>query len=280
LRDAELTRIRQRRDKLRGSVDVALRFDSIAAKIIGRYNQRYFQSALSALRHNTFANASDILGYLTPIDERSPGRRKWIGAWMRELSDFRIQDKVRPEPPPIHVSMDPIIARRRRKAGLPPSNPRPPSSSVKPKDETTGTIPVTARRRSMRPPLEEEAPAAAVPAPPMAHPATALQAVPRTDASMGSTTSAATTRHPAEALADAKATSAPENRPAGFAQTALDRVAPVVAATVEVTTTTGSSAAAKPDGEKPALPKEEGPIIPIAGHPYRVLQRKPPGRER
>jgi hypothetical protein len=97
---------------------------------------------------------------------------------------------------------------------------------------------------------------------------------------MGSTTSAATTRRPAETLADAKAIPAPENRPAGSVQTALDRVAPVVAATVEATTTTGSSTAAESDGKKPALPKEEGPIIPIAGRPYQVLQRKPPGRER
>ena len=155
-------------------------------------------------------------------------------------------------------------------------------SSVKPKDETPGTIPVTARRRSTRPPPEEEAPAAAVPAPPMAHPATASQAVPRTDATIGSTTSAATTRHPAETLADAKAIPTPENRPAGFAQTALDRVAPAVAATVEATTTTGSSAAAKPDGEKTAVLTKEGPIIYISGDPrnYRLLQRKPPGRER
>jgi hypothetical protein len=108
----------------------------------------------------------------------------------------------------------------------------------------------------------------------MAHPATASQAVPRTDATIGSTTSAATTRHPAETLADAKAIPTPENRPAGFAQTALDRVAPAVA--------TGSSAAAKPDGEKTAVLTKEGPIIYISGDPrnYRLLQRKPPGRER
>jgi hypothetical protein len=116
----------------------------------------------------------------------------------------------------------------------------------------------------------------------MAHPATASQAVPRTDATIGSTTSAATTRHPAETLADAKAIPTPENRPAGFAQTPLDRVAPAVAATVEATTTTGSSAAAKPDGEKTAVLTKEGPIIYISGDPrnYRLLQRKPPGRER
>ena len=280
LRDAELTRIRQRRDRLRGSVDVRLRFGSIAAKIIGRYNKRYFQSALSALRHNTFANASDILGYLTPIDECSLGRRRWIGAWMRELSDFRIQDKAKPEPPSIHVSLDPIIARRRRKAGLPPSSPSPPSSFGKPKDESLGTIPVTARRRFTRPPPEEEAPAAAVSAPPVAHPATASQAVPRTDATMVSTTSAETTRHPAETLADAKGTFTQENRPAHVAQTGLDRVTPVAAATDEASATAGSPAAAKADGQKPALPIKEGPIIPIGGRPYRVLQRNPPGRER
>jgi hypothetical protein len=280
LRDEELTRIRQRRDKLRSSVDVSLRFSSIAAKIVGRYNQRYFLSALSALRRNTSANASDILGYLTSLDERSPGRRRWIGAWMRELSDFRIQDKVRPEPPSICVSMNPIIARRRRKAGPAPSGRTSPSSSVKPKDETPGTIPVTARRRSTRPPPDQEAPPVAVPAHPMTHPTTGSRADPRTDTTMGSTTSAATTRNPTETLADAKAIPAPENRPTGSAQTAVDRVATVVAATVEATTTTGSSAAAEPDGKKPALPKEEGPIIPIAGRPYQVLQRKPPGRER
>jgi hypothetical protein len=278
LRVAELTRIRRRRDMLRGSVEVGLRFCSVAAKIVERYNKRYFQSALSALRRNTFANASDIEGYLTPIDECSPRRRRWIGAWMRELSDFRIQDKARPDPPSIYVSTAPIIARRRRKAGLPPSSPRPPSSSGKSKDESLGTIPVTARRRFTRSPPEEEAPAAAVPASPVAHPATASQASRQTDTSMASTTSAATTRHPTETLADAKATFSTENRPAHVAQTGLDRVAPVEAATDEASGTAGSPAAA--NGQNPALPIEEGPIIPIGGRPYWVLQRNPPGRER
>jgi len=282
LRDAELTRIRRRRDKLRGSADVGLRFSSIAGKIVGRYNKRYLQSALSALRRNTFANASDIQGYLTPIDECSRGHRRWIGAWMRELSDFRIQDKATPEPPLICVSMDPIIARRRRKAALPPSNLRPPSSSAKVKNETPGTIPVTARHRFTRPPPEEEAPAAAVPTPPVAHPVVAAHAAPRTDTTMGLTTSAATTRHPAENLADAKATSAPENRPAHVAQTGLDRVAPVAPTTVGATATTGSSAAAKPDSEKRVPPIKEGPIIRIGFRSpnYRRLQRQRPGPER
>ena len=261
LRDAELTRIRQRRDRLRGSVDVGLRFGSIAAEIVGRYNQRYFQSALSALRHNTFANASDILGYLTPIDERNLGHRKWIGAWMRELSDFRIQDKVRPEPPPIHISIDSIIARRRRKARLPPPSHRPPSSSVKSKDETTGTIPATARHRFTRPPPEAEVTATARPAPPVTLPATALHAFPRPDAAIGSTTSAATARDPAETLAGAQP--APESRPAHVAQTGLDGVAPVEAATVEATTATGSSAAAKSDSENAAPTTIEGPIVDV-----------------
>jgi hypothetical protein len=116
----------------------------------------------------------------------------------------------------------------------------------------------------------------------MANPATTSQAVLRTDATIGASTSPATTRRPAEAVADAKANSAPENHPAHVAQTGLHRVAPVAAATVEASATTGSPAAAKPDGEKPALPTKEGPIVDIVGRPLksRLLQRKPRGRER
>ena len=111
-------------------------------------------------------------------------------------------------------------------------------------------------------------------------PATTSQAVPRTDAAMGSTASAATSRRPGETLARTKPTSAAESRPAHVAQTGLDRVAPVVAVTVEASTPTVSPASAKPDGQKPALPIMEGPIIPIGGRPYRLLQRNPPGRVR
>jgi len=111
-------------------------------------------------------------------------------------------------------------------------------------------------------------------------PATTSQAVPRTDAAMGSTASAATSRRPGETLARTKPTSAAESRPAHVAQTGLDRVAPVMAVTVEASTPTVSPASAKPDGQKPALPIKEGPIIPIGGRPYRLLQRNPSGRVR
>jgi hypothetical protein len=162
------------------------------------------------------------------------------------------------------------------------SSSRPRSSSVWRKDETPGTIPVTVRQRFARRPPDKEAPAMPVPAPPVVHPADAPQAATRIHTTMGSTTSAATTRHPAESLAGAKATPAPENRPAHVAQRGLDYVAPGAPATVGASATTGSSAATRSDGEKRAPSIKEGPIIDIGGRSpnYRRLQRRRPGPER